>query len=404
MKNFCLLVLIMISVVLASCKADKELLPETLRTLESLTCITEDFPPFNYKEGGQYHGIAVDLLVEIWKDLGVNRSSESIVLMEWSEGYQKTLNEANTLLFSTSRIPEREDLFRWAGPITRINESIIALGGSSLSIQTGADLKQYTIGVISDYSNISLLHNLGITNEELTFVHNAEELYRKLDGGEVDVIAFSEASGQIVAQLMGYDPSRFTPVFTLKSSEIYYAFNRDTDPQVVEAFQTSIDRLKNEKSADGSSVYEKVLNRYHLVLQTEDPITDEMVTGLVNRTSADLNADQDATLQRINKAEAPYLDADNPSLYVFVYDTTVTMVTHATNPSLVGVSLRGKGDVTGKLFRDEIVAGALKNGSGWVDYIYTKPDQGGLYRKTTYYKRAKGNKGDCFVVCSGKYK
>ncbi len=63
--------------------------------------------------------------------------------------------------------------------------------------------------------------------------------------------------------------------------------------------------------------------------------------------------------------------------YTFVYDTAVTIVAHATNPLLVGVNFKGKTDAAGKPFRDEIVQGALDHGTGWEDYIYTKPDQSG---------------------------
>lgn len=38
------------------------------------------------------------------------------------------------------------------------------------------------------------------------------------------------------------------------------------------------------------------------------------------------------------------------------------------------------------------------------DYIYSKPDQGGLYQKTTYYKLAIGSNGEKLIVCAGKYK
>ncbi len=66
--------------------------------------------------------------------------------------------------------------------------------------------------------------------------------------------------------------------------------------------------------------------------------------------------------------------------------------------------MKGKPDVSGKMFRDEILAGALNNGTGWVDYIYTKPGQGGLYYKTTYYKLTTGRDGELYIVCAGKYR
>jgi polar amino acid transport system substrate-binding protein len=100
----------------------------------------------------------------------------------------------------------------------------------------------------------------------------------------------------------------------------------------------------------------------------------------------------------------PYLNRENTGLYVFVYDKEVNMTAHGDNRQMVGKNFRGKTDVEGKAFRDEIVAGALSHANGWEDYIYTSPNQSGLYYKTTYYQRVEGSDGTTYIVCSGKFK
>jgi polar amino acid transport system substrate-binding protein len=162
--------------------------------------------------------------------------------------------------------------------------------------------------------------------------------------------------------------------------------------------------LVNDKGADGTSVYDRIISSYNIINHSNDGITDEMVVDLVNRTSLDVAGDTQGTIQKINNSEAPYVDPDMPSLYSFVYDDSLTVVAHPTNRLLVGVNLKGKPDVSGKLFRDEILAGALANGTGWEDYIYTKPEEGGLYYKTSYYKLTSGSDGKLYIVCAGKYK
>ena len=90
-------------------------------------------------------------------------------------------------------------------------------------------------------------------------------------------------------------------------------------------------------------------------------ITKDQVTQFVGKVSADIAKDVPGTLQKITDAVHPYKNKDNPAFYVFVYDTDVKIVTHP-KKSLVGRSYKGKSDVKGKKFRDEIVAGALKTG------------------------------------------
>lgn len=398
-----IIVLLMGIFVFSSCQKD-DITPELIREIESYTFLTEDFPPFNYLQGSSLNGVSVDLLQAIWNEMGVDLDRSIISIDEWSLAYNQTLNTENTMLFSTGRIVEREDDFKWVGPITPIKESMIALAGSSIKIENESDLKNYKIAVIEGYSNISLLNSMGVNSQDLNLVSDVTKLYETLINGEVDLIAFSETTGNIIIQSLGYNQADFKSVFNLETTDIYYAFNKQTSKRIIDAYQNALNVVINEKSADGSSEYEKILNRYSIVQTSNDEITNEMVIQLVNTTVDNISSNQETTIEKINNGEAPYKDPNIGSLYAFVYDTLATIVAHPTNPSLVGVSLKGKADVTGKNFRDDIVAGALENGNGWVDYIYTKPNQGGLYQKTTYYKLAQGNKGDYFVVCAGKYK
>jgi polar amino acid transport system substrate-binding protein len=132
--------------------------------------------------------------------------------------------------------------------------------------------------------------------------------------------------------------------------------------------------------------------------------TDQAVMALVKTTAAALEENASDTLRRINAGEAPYRNATDPGFYVFVYDTNLTMAAHADNILMVGVNYAGKTDVTGKAFRDEILAGALQHHTGWVEYVYIHPVQTNLYYKHSYYRLAQGSNGVTYIVCSGNYK
>lgn len=131
-------------------------------------------------------------------------------------------------------------------------------------------------------------------------------------------------------------------------------------------------------------------------------VTESDVTGLVELTAANLAKDAAGTIAAIVAAEHPYKNKDNGANYVFVYDTDVTMVAHP-KAVLVGKSYKGKPDVRGKKFRDEIVEGAIANSTGWVDYSYTKPGDKGIHAKKTYFQLCEGSDGKTYVVCSGMY-
>jgi len=82
--------------------------------------ITEQFPPFSYQEDGKLQGISVDLLEKMLGHMNMTLNKSEINLLPWDQGYQMALQDNNTVIFSTGRIPEREALFKWVGPISSI--------------------------------------------------------------------------------------------------------------------------------------------------------------------------------------------------------------------------------------------------------------------------------------------
>lgn len=127
----------------------------------------------------------------------------------------------------------------------------------------------------------------------------------------------------------------------------------------------------------GLCVYERSLRRIlyrHLgVGCARETFSDAEVMHLVDITVSAIEENAPDTFRRIAAGEAPYQDPVHPGLYVYVFDTNVTVVSQAWNPAQIGVNFYGKTDVTGKAFRDELVSGAPQQGSGWVDYVFLNP-------------------------------
>jgi polar amino acid transport system substrate-binding protein len=395
---------LMAAFAVSGCSKSEDETPDYAQEMKSITCLTEHYPPFNFEHEGGIYGVSVDMLAGLMEKIGLSSGDISIEVDEWDVMYQRTLNDENTMLFSTIRIPERENLFKWVGPIAPQKDVIITLASHQIEISNVSELAAYQTGVIQGYSNIQQLLDAGVPSGGLTEMNSLSSLYEALENGTVDCIAFSEIGHGLYVSSEGYDPDYFDIVFTLDVAQLYFAFNNSTSDQLIDYLQTTFDQFKLDKTADGSSVYEKILNNYQVIQYGEDNITEQMAIDLVNITAMHLEDDLPSTVIKINNGESPYKNAENPALYAFLYDTSIDMVAHATNPLLVGENFKGKTDAAGKPFRDEIVNGALANGEGWEDYIYTKPDQSGLYYKTTYYKLITGSDGEHYIVCSGKYK
>ena len=141
----------------SSCKKNDRQADRVIEAINSTICLTENYPPWNYEEEGDLSGVSVDLLEALFGKMGVNLSVKDIILKNWTEAYQQVLDEKGTMLFSTARIPEREDKFKWVGPIVAEKNIIVALASNSIALAALTDLNSYSIGVIRDYAEASIL-------------------------------------------------------------------------------------------------------------------------------------------------------------------------------------------------------------------------------------------------------
>jgi len=99
------------------------------------------------------------------------------------------------------------------------------------------------------------------------------------------------------------------------------------------------------------------------------------------------------------------------ALYAFVYNENIVVVAHPYLPELIGQCLKGKTDVNGRKFRDEIVRKALEEGSGWTEYTYQMPcSTEGDMAQSSQVMRLKKTYGKLFrhghkkyIVCAGTY-
>ena len=129
----------------------------------------------------------------------------------------------------------------------------------------------------------------------------------------------------------------------------------------------------------------------------------EDVTTLVQLTKQAIEKNSLQTIARINRAEHPYKNENNPSLYTFVFDTDLTVVAHPIKTAVIGKNVKGKPDSKGKDYRGEMLAKSMTDGGGWVDYYFLNPKTQKEEHKDTYFELAKGNDGKAYIVGSGKY-
>ena len=88
----------------------------------SMVLLTENFPPYNMATDGKnfaqeanIKGIAVEVVRETFKRAGV--SYNLTLRFPWERIYKLALEKPGYGVFVMARLPDREALFKWVGPI-----------------------------------------------------------------------------------------------------------------------------------------------------------------------------------------------------------------------------------------------------------------------------------------------
>lgn len=222
----------------------------------SLHLATEDYAPMNYFEDGTFKGISIDLLKLIWKREGITEPPE-VILYPWARAYYDTQQRTNAVLFAVARIPSRESLFQWVCPIVSTEYILLAKKTSQIAIRSAADLELYTIGTVrTDVSEQALL---SILSEPFNILSNTSMRPNLdlMDKGRVHLIAYDKLGARQMLLNAGRNPEDFASVFNIADSQTCFAFNKDTNSNIVTRFREHLNAIV------ASGEHQRILDKYY---------------------------------------------------------------------------------------------------------------------------------------------
>ena len=94
--------------------------------INTLSYLTEQYPPYNYKHNNINKGISIDILIEASSEILSPVDVDDIQIQPWAIAYRSALITPDTVLFSTTRTQLREHIFQWAGPISQTKIVVLA--------------------------------------------------------------------------------------------------------------------------------------------------------------------------------------------------------------------------------------------------------------------------------------
>lgn len=238
---------------------------------QSPLVITEDAGPGNRIENGKPAGFNVEVVREILKRVN---HVDNIQVFPWARAYLMLQNDPGVALFSTTRTPEREPLFKWVGP-TNINTWVLyKKKGSPWHITSLEDAKKVgSIGVTRADAKQQYLLDEGFTN--IHPVNLGMQNAKKLLRGRIDLWFTGNLGFVAESEKAGIDRSEFEPVLVLRKNYLYIALSKDTPDETVRKWQAALDAMKR----DGT--YKAILSRdpAGVLAMTFDPPTAAVADG-----------------------------------------------------------------------------------------------------------------------------
>jgi polar amino acid transport system substrate-binding protein len=219
----------------------------------ALEIYTEDSPPGNYLHDGKLAGLSVEVVREILNRL---KLPGNIQVVPWARGYNLTLTQPNRALFSTTRFPQRERLFKWVGPLYTQNWGFYGKKGSNLQIDSLDEAKKVArIGTYHKDAKEQFLKGKGFTN--LVSANKNISNIKRIMEGKLDLWVSSDFNIHYLVQQAGVAPDQLELVFAFRNVTNYIAFSIQTPDDLIITWQQMLDEIKR----DGT--YKKISKKYN---------------------------------------------------------------------------------------------------------------------------------------------
>jgi polar amino acid transport system substrate-binding protein len=200
-------------------------------------------------EGKRVVGIGTETVREI---MGRAHIEHTIVLLPWKRAYTAALERSDTCVFSTTRTPERETLFKWIGPIGEADWVLMGRADRKLQLNTLDEARRFRIGTYNGDARDLYLRERGF---DVDPAPNDLINPRKLMADRIDLWAASIRRGSAALARMGY-ADKIVPVLVFNRIRVYLACNRD----VPDALTTRMEAALESMERDGT--LQRILHRY----------------------------------------------------------------------------------------------------------------------------------------------
>jgi polar amino acid transport system substrate-binding protein len=215
---------------------------------QTINFLTEQNPPFNFAQGGKPAGISTAIVNEMLKRSGVTGRFE---ILAWDVAYRRAQTDKETCLYSTARLENRENLFRWIGPIASNKWVLVAKNDFPGVIKSDADARKYKIGAVRADAKAEILRSKAITNifESESEVQIPPKLFLKRDDpARIDLWVSGLYAYRTVAEKAKVGGLK--TVYVVGEQQLYVACNPRTSDAAAKKLGAAVQDMRKDGTLD----------------------------------------------------------------------------------------------------------------------------------------------------------
>lgn len=200
---------------------------------------TEYSPPTSMQEGVRVIGSATEKVREAMTRAAVPYTLE---LLPWKRAYAAALARPDACVYSTTRTPERERLFKWVGPTDEGEWVLLGRADRNYRLRTLEDARGLRIGTYNGDARDEFLRARGF---KVDSAPNDMINPQKLMLNRIDLWAAGFRRGSAVMRSNGWT-GKIVPVLTFNRVKLYLACNRTVPNATIDRLNAALEAMAKD--------------------------------------------------------------------------------------------------------------------------------------------------------------
>ena len=209
---------------------------------DTLTVACSPWKPYYYQENKTIKGSSYEIARAVFERADIKAK---FVVHPWKRAYESGLNAPNYLVACLGKLPEREKLFHWIGPVAKTTfYNFYKKESSDISLSSLEDIKNHSVGVLRGSLTEEFLKKS--SHKHVHPIATAKQLIMMLEAGRFDLILEAGNVIEHESTLAKIKPETFELALIGFGVSINMALSKQTPMETVQRLQEAYKGLDSE--------------------------------------------------------------------------------------------------------------------------------------------------------------